>query len=123
MADQATRIGIIGTGKISGIYLQNGRDFRQIEIAACADLVMERAREQAATYGVPRAVTVEELLADDTIPIVVNLTIPDAHASVGLAVLQAGKSVYNEKPLAIAREDGQRLLTLAREKRLRVGCA
>ncbi|MGH2409442.1 MAG: Gfo/Idh/MocA family protein, partial [Chloroflexota bacterium] len=69
------------------------------------------------------ACTVEELLADPTIELIVNLTIPRAHASVGQAVLGAGKSLYTEKPLALTREEGCALLEMARERGLRVGGA
>ena len=64
-------------------------------------MIMERAESRAAEFGVPRACTVEELLADPEIEIVINITTPDAHAEVGFQVLEAGKCVYNEKPLAI----------------------
>jgi predicted dehydrogenase len=120
---QRTKIGIVGCGAISGIYLTADRRFDILEIAACADLDMERARARAAEYNVPRACTVAELLADREIAIVVKLTIPKAHADVALAAIAAGKSVYNEKPLAISREDGQRILAAAAERGVRVGCA
>ncbi len=96
------KTGVIGCGNISGIYLQMAQTFEIIDLVACADLVMDRARAQAAKYNIPRAVSVDELLADPEIEIVINLTIPNAHASVAFAALQAGKSVYNEKPLAIS---------------------
>lgn len=117
-----TRVGIIGCGNISGIYFKAGKTFRNIEIAACADVVPERAWEKGAEHGVP-AVTVEELLAGPDIDIVLNLTIPKAHAEVALAAIQAGKHTYAEKPLAINRADGRRVLDAARSKGLRVGCA
>jgi predicted dehydrogenase len=120
---KTTKIGIVGCGNISGIYLEAGRVFDILEIVACADLLPERASAQAAEYHIPKACSVEELLADPEIEIVVNLTIPRAHAEVALAVLQAGKSVHNEKPLAVSREDGMRLLELGRERGLRVGSA
>ncbi|MHB0997703.1 MAG: Gfo/Idh/MocA family protein [Armatimonadota bacterium] len=118
-----TKIGIVGCGNISGIYFQAGKTFEILEIAACADLVKERAEAKAAEWGIPKACTVEELLADPEIQIVVNLTIPIAHAEVALAAVKAGKSVHNEKPLTITREDGQKLLALAKENGVRVGCA
>jgi predicted dehydrogenase len=121
--NRKTKVGIIGCGKISSIYFEAGQKFDAIEIAACADLDLDRARASAATYGVPHAVSVEELLQIPEVEIVINLTIPAAHAEVGLAVLRAGKSVYNEKPLAILREDAQRMIQLAHEKNLRVGGA
>jgi predicted dehydrogenase len=118
-----TPVGIIGVGNISGIYLENGKHFQPFDVVAVADIDMERARARAAEYGVPKAYTVDELLADPQIQIVINLTIPDAHGPVALQVLEAGKSVYNEKPLAVKREDARRMLELARSKGVRVGCA
>ena len=118
-----TKVGVIGCGNISGIYLQAGQTFEAIEIVACADLILERAQQQAAKYGVARACTTAELLADPEIEIVVNLTTPDAHGCVGLRAVEAGKSVHNEKPLALTREEGQRLLKTAAAMSLRVGCA
>ncbi|MEE8391355.1 MAG: Gfo/Idh/MocA family oxidoreductase, partial [Anaerolineae bacterium] len=98
---------------ISGIYLQTNDTFEILDIVACADLVMERAREQAAKYNVPKACATEELLADPEIELVVNLTNPDAHAEVGIRAVEAGKSVYNEKPLALTRKEARRLLDAA----------
>jgi predicted dehydrogenase len=120
---QATNVGVVGCGNISGIYLEAGKKWDILNIVACADLDMARAQSQAQKYGIPKACTVDELLADPTIKIVVNLTVPQAHAEVGLAALAAGKSVYNEKPLAIEREPARRMLDMARERGLRVGCA
>lgn len=120
---EKVKIGIIGCGNISGIYLQQTQTFDVLAPVACADLVMDRARAQAEKYGIPRAITVEDMLADPEIELILNLTIPNAHASVGLAALAAGKSVYNEKPLTISREDGKKMLELACEKGLLVGSA
>ena len=84
---------------------------------------MERARAKAAEHGIPKALGVDELLADAEVEIVVNLTIPAVHAAVSKSILEAGKHVYSEKPLAINRADAAALLALAKEKGLRVGCA
>lgn len=119
----ATPVGIIGVGNISGIYLENSKVFDAFDVVAVADIDMDRARARAAEYGVPKVCTVDELLADEQIQIVINLTIPDAHGPVALRVLEAGKSVYNEKPLAVSREDARTMLELAKARGLRVGCA
>ncbi|TVY01210.1 Gfo/Idh/MocA family protein [Cohnella terricola] len=116
------KVGIIGTGNISGIYFQNGKRFESMEVVACADLDVERAKEKAAEHGI-RGCSVEELLADPDIQMVINLTIPVAHASVCLKVLEAGKHVYVEKPLAVTREEGLQVLELAKRKGLLVGSA
>ena len=117
------KVGVIGCGNISSIYLQNIPRFEILELAACADLDMSRAQAQAEKYNAGRACTVDEMLADPEIKIVVNLTIPRAHAEVALQAIAAGKSVYNEKPLAITREDGMKILTAAKAKGVRVSNA
>ncbi|MCX5769921.1 MAG: Gfo/Idh/MocA family oxidoreductase [Candidatus Hydrogenedentes bacterium] len=123
MSVKRVRVGIIGCGNISDIYFTNLRKFDVLEVAACADLVRERAQEKAEKHAVPRALPVEKLLADKSIELVVNLTIPNAHAQVALAALKAGKSVYNEKPLAVTREDAQKLIRVAKSKKLLLGGA
>lgn len=122
MSIKPAKVGIVGCGNICGIYFKNGQMLEAIEVAACADLIRERAEQKAQEFGC-KAVTVDELLADPEIEIVLNLTIPIAHASVAFAALEAGKSVYNEKPLAITREDGKKMLQMAKSKNLRVGGA
>jgi predicted dehydrogenase len=116
-------VGIIGCGRISSIYLEAPSKFDILNITACADIDMERARSQAQRYNIPKACSVDELLADPDIDIVINLTIPAAHAQIDREILLHGKSAYSEKPLAVERADGKQLLELAREKQLRVGCA
>jgi predicted dehydrogenase len=117
------KVGVVGCGNISGIYLKRCSAFEILKVAACADIDLGRAKAKAAEYGVPKAYTTEELLADRDIDIVLNLTIPRAHFAVAMAALKAGKSVYNEKPLALMRQEGKKLLAVARRKGLRVGGA
>lgn len=117
-----TGIGIVGCGNISGTYLKVLGELDGVRPVACADLDMARAATRAAEFGL-RACTVEDLLADPDVEIVLNLTVPGAHAAIAQAALLAGKSVYNEKPLAVERSDGQALLALAAQKGLRIGCA
>jgi predicted dehydrogenase len=123
MTHKTAKIGIIGCGNISDIYMQAGSKFKILDIVACADLIPERAQAKAAAYNIPKACSPEELLANPDIEIVVNLTIPQAHAEVALAAVEAGKSVYNEKPLTIKMEDGALLLQSAKVRNVRVGCA
>ncbi len=115
------RIGIVGCGNISGIYFKNLATYRSIEVVACADLDVERARAVGEQHGVP-GMSVDELLNRD-LDLVLNITTPNAHAEIALQALARGKHVYNEKPLAISREDGQKIVDTARKKGLRVGGA
>lgn len=123
MTNTKTPIGIIGCGTISSTYLQAPQLFDNLQVVACADIDMERARSQAEKFGVPRACTVEELLADPEIEIVVNLTVPSAHADIALKAIAAGKTIYGEKPLATNRLEGKAILEAAYAKQVRVGNA
>ena len=122
MADRV-KVGIIGCGNISGQYFRGCAAFGILDVVACADILPERAKAQAAEFGIPRACSVEELLADPAIGIVVNLTVPKAHAKVNAAALGAGKNVHCEKPLAVTRDEGRRTVELAKTKKLLLGCA
>ena len=115
-------VGLIGCGNISDIYLGNGPLFRDIAFTSCADLDPAAARRQAERYGLaPRSVA--DLLASPDVDIVLNLTIPSAHAEVSLAALAAGKHVYSEKPLATTLDDGRKIAALARDRGLRIGAS
>ncbi|SEF24868.1 Predicted dehydrogenase [Amycolatopsis pretoriensis] len=116
-------VGIVGAGVISGTYLENLTSFPDVRVLRIADLDVERAAARAAEYHVPRSGTVAELLDDAEVELVVNLTIPASHVDVGLAALEAGKHVWAEKPLALDRQTGRKLLDRAREKNLRVASA
>jgi predicted dehydrogenase len=118
-----TPIGIIGCGNISKAYFTACKRFPALSVAACADLDLERAKAQAKEFGVPKACGVDELLRDPAIALVVNLTIPAAHAEIDGKALEAGKHVFSEKPFALTRDEGKRIIDTARRKNLRVGCA
>ncbi|KKX34006.1 Gfo/Idh/MocA family oxidoreductase [Rhizobium sp. LC145] len=115
-------VGIIGCGNISTTYFALSPLFKGLKVLACADLNREAAELRAQEYGV-KAQTIDELLANDEIDLIVNLTIPAAHFSVSRAILEAGKHVYSEKPLTVTLEEGKALQKLAKEKGLSVGCA
>lgn len=117
------KVGIVGCGNISGIYLENEQRFPNYEVVAIADLLIERARERAEEFNIPKAYTTDELLQDPEIELVINLTIPAVHAEIAMKALENGKHVYGEKPLAVEREDGKRILDFAKQKGLYVGNA
>jgi predicted dehydrogenase len=118
-----TRVGIIGCGSISKVYAAAARKFENIELGACSDIDMGQARGLAEKYEIPKALSVAELLADPGIELVINLTIPAAHAEVTARCLENGKHVYTEKPLALRRRQAREIIGLARERGLRIGCA
>jgi predicted dehydrogenase len=115
-------VGFIGCGNISAAYLRLAKLFKPIDVIAVADINMDVAKARAAEFGVA-AQTVKDLLANPDIAIVVNLTIPAVHHKVSRHILEAGKHVYSEKPLALSLADARDLQKLAAKKKLKVACA
>jgi predicted dehydrogenase len=115
-------IGLIGCGNISTAYLKAAQRFPILDVRAVADMRSEAAEKRGAEFGVP-GMRVDQLLKRDDIEIVVNLTVPLAHTDVSLAVLNAGKHVHSEKPLGVNVAEATKVMVLAAEKNLRVGCA
>lgn len=122
---EKVKIGIVGCGDISGIYLSNiTKVFKEIEIIGVCDLIPERAQKASELYGIPKIYEdMYELFADSQVDIVLNLTRPYEHYGVSIEALRAGKNVYSEKPLAATLEEGRELVALAEEKGLRIGGA
>jgi predicted dehydrogenase len=117
-----SRVAIIGCGAISPRYAKTLNELGSVTLAAVADGIPERAQALASEHGAT-VMTVDEILADATIDAVVNLTPPLAHGPVTRAILEAGKSAFSEKPLAVDLAEGQALVDLAKTKGLRFGCA
>jgi predicted dehydrogenase len=119
------RIGIVGIGNISGIYLKNlhGMFKDRIKVSAVTDLIQERAAKAAADYPVRHIKTTEELLGSPDVDIVLNITQPPNHYQVALGAVKAGKHVYDEKPLCAEREEAAEVLKEAAAHKVRVGGA
>ncbi len=115
-------IGIIGCGNISTSYLRLAPLFKGLEVRAVADMNMDAAKARAEEFNT-NAQSVEDLLANPAVDVVINLTIPDAHYAVTKRILEAGKHAYSEKPLVLTLEQGVTLRDLANSKGLAVGCA
>lgn len=118
----ALGVGIIGCGNISSTYFRLAPLFRGLELRACADVNKAAAEARSAEYGV-RAQTVEALLANPEVDVLLNLTIPAAHFAISKQGLEAGKHVYSEKPLVLTVEQGLELRALSEQSGKRVGCA
>jgi predicted dehydrogenase len=97
-------------------------NFPILNLLGVADLNPAMAEEKSAEFGVP-ARSIDDVLADPDIEIIVNLTIPKAHVEIATRTLEAGKHAYSEKPLALIYDEGKTLLALAAAKGLRVGAA
>lgn len=115
-------IGIIGCGNISEAYLRLAPTFSNVKVVAVADIVPGVAKARADQISV-RALSVNELLKDQEIEAVVNLTIPEVHYDVTSSILSAGKHAYSEKPLALNAKDAAKLVKDADKRGLKLGGA
>jgi predicted dehydrogenase len=116
-------VAIVGAGKISEQYLAHLATYPDVQVRFVADLFPQLAGAKADEFGIAASGTVEEAMAAEDVEIVVNLTVPVAHAEVASAALAAGKHVWNEKPLALQRDAGAVLVAQAAETGLLLGCA
>ena len=117
------RVGVVGCGAISDIYLTNMiHNFENLEVAACCAGHLEHAKKKAEQYGI-KGCTYEEILADPSIEMVVILTPAPTHEGLIRQALEAGKHVYTEKTMTLAPETAAKLIELAEEKHLYLGSA
>lgn len=121
---EKVKVAVVGCGMISSVYLRNMKNlFSILDVVAVSNRTMEKAYKAAETFGIPRALTVDEVAADPEIELVVNLTPTDVHAEIIRKMLLAGKHVYTEKTMTAEMEDARELVKLADEKHLYLGCA
>jgi predicted dehydrogenase len=123
MSDKKLGVAIIGCGNIAAPYARDLAAYPQTELVGVTDLEFARAKDLAEKYHCRAYRSAEEMLADEAVDLVVNLTIHHAHTEVVTRCLEAGKHVHSEKPLSLTYEEAAGLVKLAKEKGLRLGCS
>jgi len=117
------KIAIVGCGYVADYYMLTLRNHPTLQVAGVFDRKPDRLREFCAFHGVPAYATLDALLADGEVGMVLNLTNPASHYEVSLAALEAGRHVYSEKPLAMSIEDAEHLVEVARRRNLALAAA
>jgi predicted dehydrogenase len=118
------KVGVIGLGDISDVYLTNLGKYPAVSLTACASRGLEKAQRAAERYGIPRAcASGMEVIEDPAVEIILNLTPPGSHGAYNIAAVEAGKHLYTEKPLAATLEESREIIRIARERGVRVGSA
>ncbi len=115
-------VGIIGCGNILETYLKSQQYFNNINFVSCSDIDMSAASKTADKYKL-EALTVNEMLSDKKIDVILNITIPQAHYEVSKKSLLAGKHVYSEKPMSVKYSEAKELLKISKENNLYFGNA
>lgn len=111
-------VAVVGTGFIGPAHIEALRRIPNVEVAALVEVNQELAEEKAALLGIPKAMLFENMLKDSAIQSVHICTPNFLHFSQAKAVLEAGKHVICEKPLATKLEEAEELVTLAKSKGL-----
>jgi predicted dehydrogenase len=118
------RIALVGCGNVADRYAEAIAAAPRLVLAGAADLEPARAERLVQAYEGARAfANLDELLADDSVDAVVNLTVASAHVAVSRAALEAGKHVHSEKPLALTHADARELVELADRNGVRLSAA
>ena len=99
------KVGIIGCGYIADTYFQSQNLYNNINIIACADIINEAAEKSAKEQDV-KVQSVEDLLTNKDIDLILNLTIPSSHKEIIQKTLESGKHSFSEKPLAMSFREG-----------------
>ena len=115
-------IGLIGCGNIAETYFRAQDYFNNIKFVACADKFPEVSKKCADQYDI-KSLTVDEILNDTNVDVILNLTIPQAHFEISKLALEAGKHVYSEKPMSIKYDEAHELVNLAKDNNLYIGNA
>lgn len=116
-------VAIVGSGNIAGPYARDLVTYPHIELLGVTDLVAEKAQVLAVEHGCRQYPSLEALLEDGAVDLVVNLTIHHVHHAVTTQSLRAGKHVYSEKPLALTYPEAQHLVATAHKTGARLGCS
>ncbi|CCZ62998.1 Gfo/Idh/MocA family oxidoreductase [Hungatella hathewayi] len=118
------KAGLVGCGMIAHTYLNNIiHFFREVHVVACSDAAPDRAKTFSEEFAIERVVTLQEMLEDEEIELILNLTVPAAHYEISRQALLAGKHVYSEKPMALTMAEASELRRISEEKGLCYGCA
>lgn len=115
-------IGLIGCGNIAETYFRAQDYFNNIKFIACADKFPEVSKKCADQYNI-KSLTVDEIIHDTNVDVILNLTIPQAHFEISKLALDAGKHVYSEKPMSIKYDEANELVNLAKDNNLYIGNA
>lgn len=123
MSTTPLRVGIVGCGNIAGPYARTMTPYSEIKLMGATDIDLPKAKALVDQYGGRLYTSLEEMLADPEVDLIVNLTIHHAHPAVITQALNAGKHVHSEKPLALSYGDAKALVDLAAAKNLRLSCS
>ena len=116
-------IATVGCGFVADYYINTLKTYPKLNLKGVYDIDSARSKNFANRYQTSIYQSLDELLDDTEVDLVVNLTNPKSHFEINRACLLANKHVYSEKPLAMKLENAEKLVNLAEEKGLHLSSA
>lgn len=116
-------VALAGCGHVAAAYVRQLRTYTGLKLIGVVGRGPERAKRFAREHGLRAYASLQELLDDPAVDLVVNIALPAAHAEITEQCLRAGRHVYSEKPVALDHATARRLVALAKRQRVRLGCA
>jgi predicted dehydrogenase len=121
LPEKRIKVGIIGCGSVSGVYLPHLKECPYVELVSTCDIIYERAVRRAEEFGVPHSYPhIDQMLAGASFELLINLTDMQEHGRLNKIALNAKKHVWSEKPMANTYKEGRELLDLALQQGLRL---
>ena len=115
------RVGIIGCGNISETYFKCQNIYNNIKVVSCSDIDIEAAKKSSEKFNV-KSQSVQDILANREVDLIINLTPPSAHKKIIINSLKAGKHCFSEKPLAMNFLECNEILDISKQKNLCFFC-
>lgn len=120
-AEKKIKVGVIGCGSVSGVYLPHLSKSPFVELVSVCDIKYDRAQKRAKEFNVPNSYPhIDKMLDGAPFDLMVTLTDMQEHGRLNRQALMDGKHVWSEKPMANTYKEGKALLDLANEKKLRI---
>ena len=117
------KIGFVKCGYVADTYIETLKNYPFLELVAVTDKDQKRASEFGAYHSVKTCPSVEALLDEPNIDMIVNLSDADSHFEITKKCLEAGKHVYSDKPMTLEFSDAKELVELANRKGLYLSSA
>ncbi|MEY4931268.1 MAG: hypothetical protein RI909_1992, partial [Bacteroidota bacterium] len=121
VAGKKIKIGLIGCGSVSGVYLPHLSKSPYVDLVSVCDIIPERAKKRAEEFKVPNQYAhIDQLLAGAPFDLMINLTNMQEHGRLNKLALIARKHVWSEKPMANTYQEGKELLEFSKKQGVRI---
>lgn len=115
------RIGLIGCGSVSGVYLPHLTKSPYVEVVSVCDIKAERAKARSEEFHIPYQYPhIDKMLEGADFDLMVNTADMQEHGRLNKLAILKGKHIWSEKPLANSYKEGFELLQLSKKQGVKI---